>query len=171
MKFEELIKSLRIHGDPTSSCNGCMMHKLDVRECGKALCNKAANAIEELQKMMKDGSNESKDLKKYIKSDSVLKFINGCLEHEDKITDIEKEILTSVKTYVERIPTADVVEVVRCRDCKHRRVNEHYGEKGYLRIKAMCELDTGDPFELSRNAEYDDWFCADGERKDGGQDA
>lgn len=70
---------------------------------------------------------------------------------------------------IDSVPASNVVEVVRCKDCKHRRLNEHYGEKGYLRIKAMCELDTGDPFELSRCAEDDDWFCADGERKDGGQ--
>ena len=67
---------------------------------------------------------------------------------------------------IDSVPAADVIEVIRCKDCKHRRVNEHYEEKGYLRSKAMCELDTGDPFELSRCAENDDWFCADGERKD-----
>lgn len=71
---------------------------------------------------------------------------------------------------IKTIPAADMVEVVRCRDCKHRIVNEHYGEKGYLKLKAMCELDRGDPFELGRYAEEDDWFCADGKRKDGGQD-
>ena len=63
-------------------------------------------------------------------------------------------------------PSVDAVEVVRCKDCKHRFVNEHYGEKGYMKIKAMCSLDTDDPFELGRNAYDDDWFCADGERKD-----
>lgn len=57
---------------------------------------------------------------------------------------------------------ADLVEVVRCKDCMHRIVNEHFGEKGYMRLKAMCKLDTGDPFELGRNAEDDNWFCADG---------
>lgn len=72
---------------------------------------------------------------------------------------------------IERIPAADVVEVVRCKDCKHRIVNEHYGEKGYMKLKAMCELDSGDPFELGRYAEEDDWFCADGERKEGGPDS
>lgn len=81
-----------------------------------------------------------------------------------------KEALAILLNKVEKAPAADVVEVVRCKDCKHRKLNEHYGEKGYLRIKAMCVLDTGDPFELSRCAEDDDWFCADGERKDGGQD-
>ena len=71
---------------------------------------------------------------------------------------------------IKAIPAADAVAVVRCRECKYRIVNEHFGEKGYMGLKAMCELDTGDPFELGRNAEDDDWFCADGERKDGGQD-
>ena len=71
---------------------------------------------------------------------------------------------------LDAIPAADVVEVVRCRDCKHRIVNKHFGEKGYLHLKSMCNLDTGDPFELGRNAWDDDWFCADGERKDGEQD-
>ena len=59
----------------------------------------------------------------------------------------------------------DLEPVVRCKDCKYRIVNEHYGKKGYLNIKAMCELDTGDPFEFSRCAENDDWYCADGERR------
>lgn len=67
---------------------------------------------------------------------------------------------------LEALPTVDAVEIVRCKDCKHRWVNEHYGEKGYMKIKAMCSLDTDDPFELGRNAYDDNWFCADGERKD-----
>jgi hypothetical protein len=65
------------------------------------------------------------------------------------------------------IPAADVVEVVRCKYCKHRIVNEHYGEKGYIKLKAYCELDTGDIFSLGRCAEDDNWFCADGKRKGG----
>lgn len=77
----------------------------------------------------------------------------------------------AIDAIIAEAPAVDVVEVVRCRDCKHRIVNEHFGKRGYIQLKAMCELDTGDPFELGRNAEEDDWFCADGERKDGGQDA
>lgn len=63
--------------------------------------------------------------------------------------------------------TENMVAVVRCKDCKHRILNENYGKRGYMKLKAMCDLDTGDPFALGRNAEDDDWFCADGERKDG----
>ena len=53
-------------------------------------------------------------MEKYIKADTVLRFINSCLEHEDKITDIEKAVLTGVKTCVERISPADVAEVRYC---------------------------------------------------------
>lgn len=60
----------------------------------------------------------------------------------------------------------ELVLVTRCKYCKHRIVNENYGKRGYLRIKARCEFDSGDIFELGRNAENDDWFCADGEPKD-----
>jgi hypothetical protein len=67
---------------------------------------------------------------------------------------------------IEDASHVDVVEVVRCKDCKHRIINEHAGEKGYLNLKAMCELDSGDPFELGRCAEDDEWFCADAERRE-----
>ena len=73
--------------------------------------------------------------------------------------------VNDMREYLEDAPTADVVEVVRCKDCKHRIVNEHYGEKGYMKLKAICDKDTGDPFELGRNAEDDEWFCADAERR------
>ena len=56
-------------------------------------------------------------------------------------------------------------EVIRCKDCKHRILNENYGKRGYLKIKAMCELDTGDPFELGRDADDDNWYCKDAERR------
>lgn len=57
-------------------------------------------------------------------------------------------------------------EIVRCKDCKHRILNENYSETDIIYNKAECELDTGDPYELGRNAWDDNWFCADGERKD-----
>lgn len=74
---------------------------------------------------------------------------------------------SEVAKAVENAPTVDAVAVVRCRECKHRIVNERYGEKGYIKLKAYCELDTGDIFSLGRCAEDDNWFCADGERKGG----
>lgn len=53
-------------------------------------------------------------------------------------------------------------ELIRCKDCKHR-VAAH---PRYAPVTAICDLDTGDPFELGRNAYDDNWFCADGEKKE-----
>ena len=64
-----------------------------------------------------------------------------------------------------KLPSAEP-KIIRCKDCKYRIVNENYGRKGRLNLKAICDLDTGDPFELGRRAEDDEWFCADAERKD-----
>lgn len=72
--------------------------------------------------------------------------------------------LRDVLTAIVNQPSAQS-EIIRCKYCRHRIVNDHYVERGYLKIKAYCELDTGDPFELSRNAENDEWFCADAERR------
>ena len=63
-----------------------------------------------------------------------------------------------------RFPSAQP-EIIRCKECRHRIVNNHYGERGYLKIKAYCELDSDDPYELGRDAGNDDWFCADAERR------
>ena len=60
-------------------------------------------------------------------------------------------------------------EIIRCKDCKHRVVNENYGKSGHLiNISAVCLLDTGDMYELGRNAWNDEWYCADAERREGG---
>lgn len=92
-------------------------------------------------------------------------------------TDSEAEIAEvcaweSHKSAIENVPAVDAVPVVRCKDCKYRIVNENYGKRGYMKlIKAVCDLDTGDCFQLGRNAENDDWFCADGERREHGKNS
>lgn len=55
-----------------------------------------------------------------------------------------------VKAELEEAPTADVVEVVRCKDCKHR---EQYDCNHITLGGTKCGV-------------TDDWFCADGERKE-----
>lgn len=101
---------------------------------------------------------------------AINRIMESLVQQETHDVNLHNIGLRKAMSAIDSLPAADVVEVVRCRDCKHRIVNEHYGEKGYMKLKAMCELDTGDPFELGRYAEEDDWFCADGKRKDGGQD-
>ena len=46
----------------------------------------------------------------------------------------------------------DAVPVVRCKDCKHRWIDLDEG-------KRICLL------ERSRRADDDEWFCADGKRR------
>ena len=55
--------------------------------------------------------------------------------------------LESVIVVLDRLATTDVVEVVRCKDCKHRdKYSSHYCPwHGLISIN-------------------DDWYCADGER-------
>ena len=61
------------------------------------------------------------------------------------------------------IPAADVVEVVRCKNCKH------YGND---RLKRDCTEDKRYKPRVCFHGAYakyrdPDWFCADGERRDG----
>lgn len=53
----------------------------------------------------------------------------------------------AVEDAVENAPTVDAVPVVRCRECKHQMT---------------CGFVSARPYKLRA-----DWFCADGERKDG----
>ena len=109
--------------------------------------------------------------------------MNDTISREDAIDEVKrlhgvawenwKETRISANTMIDALkdlPPSDP-EIIRCKDCKYRKVNEHYGEKGYMNLKAICELDTGDIFQLGRYAEEDDWFCADAERREGDADA
>ena len=57
-----------------------------------------------------------------------------------------------VKELIDKMPTIDAVEVVRCKDCKYRE-QEEIG-------MVYCPNVIG-------GWTPNDWFCADGERKDG----
>ena len=61
-----------------------------------------------------------------------------------------------VKVLALEIPAADVVEVVRCRECYFRELDG-----------ADIPVCTG---AMAYSYTSDDWFCADGKHKDGGQD-
>ena len=55
-----------------------------------------------------------------------------------------------------RFPSAEP-EIIHCKDCKYRELDDHYG--------FMCGLDTGDPYGLGRCADDENWYCADAERR------
>ena len=52
----------------------------------------------------------------YISKESVIKHIEGV--YEKTPFDVgSRQLIAALKTYIENVPTADVVEVVRCKDC------------------------------------------------------
>lgn len=68
-------------------------------------------------------------------------------------------LLDAISVHLERIeqefddvPTIDAVEVVHCKDCKHRDPENK-----------ICDCGNDIVWQLQRD---DDWYCADGERTD-----
>lgn len=63
---------------------------------------------------------------------------------------------------VNNIPTADVVRVVRCKDCKHYvndRLKKDYSEDERFK-RRVC---VASEYAILRDP---NWFCADGERRE-----
>ena len=65
------------------------------------------------------------------------------------------------------VPAADVVEVVRCRECIHRPSGTGVNHDVKFPDDA-CPCQCPDPWYSW--VPPDDWYCASGERKYGGQD-
>lgn len=84
----------------------------------------------------------------YIEREKVLEIAK-----DEYYSDFHKSMadLTSLRELLEDSPTADVVEVVRCKDCKFLMFSDFYGEcsNGH-----MCIVSPDD-------------FCSRGIRKDG----
>lgn len=84
----------------------------------------------------------------YIEREKVLEIAK-----DEYYSDFHKSMadLTSLIELLEDTPAADVVEVVRCKDCKNLMFSDFYGEcsKGYMGIVSP------------------DDYCSRGERKDG----
>ena len=97
------------------------------------------------------------DRKEYIERGTVLGYLAPHADNEDDLQPVV------VMEFVESIPAADVVEVVRCSECRHLRVFNEYD------IYAMCAR-TGRIF-LPFKKDTRKHFCSDGERKDGADNA
>lgn len=67
--------------------------------------------------------------------------------------------------YIENAPTIDAVEVVRCKDCKHR-----YGDECPMRYVEWVTYDDDGYIEwddIVHDHTMDDGYCSFGEREDG----
>lgn len=96
---------------------------------------------------------------KYIEKEKVLEIV------KDKYySDFHKSMadLTSLRELLEDTPAADVVEVVRCKDCVHCCISTD--PKTNISIQ-KCGYVGFNPVQSSQVS--DDFYCSYGERKDG----
>ncbi len=87
--------------------------------------------------------------KEYIERGMVLEYLDA-----DREADLQPVV---VMDFVESIPAADVVEVVRCEKCRFYEIAEYY-HPDCIGTKQVCRL-------LKRQMQEDD-YCSYGERKD-----
>ena len=89
--------------------------------------------------------------------DHILLIWNAGRAHGKRLLEKAiREYTNAVSKKIETAPTVDAVPVIRCRDCKY---NDGIG--------GQCPVQsTGDPFYNYKPE--DNWFCADGERRDNG---
>ena len=66
-----------------------------------------------------------------------------------------------VKNAIENAPTEDVVEVVRCKDCKNAYINSFSAQSGVV----LCRFWTNQSEGIIRTMQQDD-YCSYGERKE-----
>ena len=85
-----------------------------------------------------------------ISANELMNYINGSIKAMTKIgVAVDGEYLWGLINYaIEDAPTVDAVEVVRCKDCRFR----YQDGANFCLLGSMCMSD--------------EWFCADGERRE-----
>lgn len=80
--------------------------------------------------------------------------LNNPLTEEDldMINDVDMDNTSVVTFHTKHGKEVEFVKVVRCKDCKHRDPEDK-----------KCDFGHDIIWQLPRR---DDWYCADGERKD-----
>ena len=90
-------------------------------------------------------------MSRYIDADAIISFVDaGHLRNPLELAWSDNAVVDMIESR----PTVDAVPVVRCGECKHCFVD---GDNVRFNV---CEL-------THNRVQSDDWFCADGERKDG----
>lgn len=93
----------------------------------------------------------------YIEREAAIKAMEkaDCAEIADDAESCKSDYLREV---IESVPAADVVPVVRCKDCKYAYINSFSAASGV----ALCSS--------SAKVMQQDDFCSYGERRDGDTD-
>ena len=96
-------------------------------------------------------------MKRYIDADALYASIaKDTYMLRDRINSRDYGMyLIGIREKIDEAPTADVVEVVRCKDCKKANTDE-------------CPISYWDDDWGKWRISYagDNWFCADGERRE-----
>lgn len=98
-----------------------------------------------------------------IRREDALAAIDAVGAHSSSTLVVKAKCYAVVKTD-SVVPTVDAVEVVRCRDCRYYR-----REPSHVRPDAdvvWCDKHNDREDRINLAAVDDDWFCADGERRD-----
>lgn len=83
-----------------------------------------------------------------IDADAPVRKMDDYVTAHNALIDIERvDGVLIAKSFIDEQPTVDAVRVVRCGECKH------YGT-------AECDM------EYYGNHMPEDWYCADGERRE-----
>ena len=100
---------------------------------------------------------------RYIDADLLMEALQEEFEFEPTLCTVDENkwfkrgIKCAIRN-VDRIPTADVVEVVRCKDCKHRNTYEEFNRNIQEMVECHC-------CEILKHDFGEDFFCAHGECK------
>ena len=70
----------------------------------------------------------------YISREAMLEQLDRCKQSEDATT-LTAAVITALQCFVQSQPTADVAEVVRCKDCKYL-VDATINANGFL----ICDI-------------------------------
>ena len=88
----------------------------------------------------------------YISREAMLEHLDRCKQSEDATT-LTAAVITALQCFVQSQPTADVAEVVRCKDCKNL-VNTTINANCFL----ICDISD---MEIAPED-----FCSHGERRE-----
>ncbi len=109
----------------------------------------------------------------YIKREDAYREIMECFKNSEMPEEWENGMHTAGMIVLQDVPSADVVEAVRCKDCKYWDMDTLKHQLNDFREwdEAECEcLAERDEYnEVDHYVESDD-YCSYGERKDGESD-
>ena len=94
------------------------------------------------------------------------KYYDGFIVHDILDAHLKPEKMLEVLKAFAEVKGVDAVEVIRCKDCKHRPYKDERGN--VIPVEEECSpcpcVDDGDWYY--NYIPKDDWYCANGEPKD-----